>query len=87
MGTPTRDILRRATHLHQEHTRLLQGRILLHQGHTHLHLGRTHHNNMGTLSRVATHRKVAILLQATQAHLTRVMGAAMGGATWGWGQF
>jgi len=87
MGTLTRGTLRRATHHHKEHTHLPQGRILLlHQGHTHLHLGHTHHN-MGTLSQVATHRKVDILLQATQAHLTRVMGAAMAGATWGWGQF
>ena len=71
MGTHSRDTLRRATRHHQEHTRLPLGRILLRQGHTHLHLGHTHHN-MGTLSRVATHRKVDILLQATPAHLTRV---------------
>lgn len=85
MGTPTRDTLRRATHRNQEHTRLPQGRILLLQGHILLHLGHTHHN-MGTLSQVATHLKVDILLQATPAHLTRVMGAATPGATWGRGQ-
>ena len=78
MGTPRRDTLRRATHRNQEHTHLPQGRILLHPAHT--------HHNMGTLSRVATQLKVDILLQATPAHLTRVMGAATPGATWGRGQ-